>query len=516
MAELDIKGFVTPEQQFAGLYKLADDISAQEAAKAKANEAAKANKAALTSLAETKFNSKDYLSGTIADSNITTRLSNGLQQVYKFIAENPGATSSHIQLFASPIINQVAQDSEKSKELKRQMELGLDQIKGIKGIDANKFRESFQKRAWGIQDGKLPDNLDNVDITHNYIDDVLNNDDVYNAEAVRESIKNAKPIDYQYGESTRNKAGLQKTTLYDAKSQPFYQPVVDASGKPTGDFEPKSVPFTDGDQVVMHEWLGDTGEKTKAPIKLLDENSFEQIFSPKNNPSAAAYLRNEVKRHTEGKAPINSSQAEALSRAIAYDLVRDNMTEPASIKLKEDQKQPITKITINNAKGDETAVKDVFTPAVNLLNGGQEKKDLVFQRINEGKSDKEISNETRFSEENIARLRKNKEARYFMPLNTEKLDSDFVNAVIAKTKEGLSQEEANAISKKNTTVALNEDGNIEVYDTYKVGNLDAVGNRLATIDYKGINLKAGQPGVKEKRKVIKTKSSKDPLGLGIK
>ena len=363
MAELDIKGFVTEEQKFPGLYKLAEDISAQNAAKAKAAETDKANKAALQKYAENKFNTKDYLSGTIADPNITKKLAEGIQQVNTFISQNKGATESQIQLFANPIISQVAQDSEKSKELKRQMELGLEQIKGMKGVDANKFRESFQNRAWGIKDKQFPDNLDNVDITHNYIDDVLNNDDIYNAEAVRESIKNAKPVEYQYSQKARNKAGVETSTLYDAKSQPFYQPLTDASGKPTGDFEPKHETFTDNNAVVMHEWMGDAGEKVKAPIKLLDKGAFEQIFSPRNNPAAAAYLRNEVKKQMQGKAPLNTSQAEALSRAIAYDLVKDNMTESASIKVREEQKQPIVKNYIggSGSGSKEPTINDVYS-----------------------------------------------------------------------------------------------------------------------------------------------------------
>jgi hypothetical protein len=365
MAELDIKGFVTPEQTFEGLYKTGEILAAQKAAKAKAAEVDKVNQAALAKYAENKFNTKDYLSGTVADPNITQQTADALNQVNSFISQNKGATESQIQLIASPLVRKIADYSEKSKVLKSQMESGIEQMKGKKGVDVDKFRTQFINRAWGVKDGQVPDNLNNVDITHNYIDDVLNNDDIYNAEAVRESIKNAKPIDYQYSQTTRNKAGVEKSTLYDAKSQPFYQPITDDSGKPTGQFEPKSVPFTDNDQVVMHEWLGDTGEKTKAPIKLLDQNAFEQIFSPTNNPAAAAYLRNEVKKHTEGKAPLNSSQAEALSRAIAYDLVRDNMTEPASIKLKEEQKQPITKISVSTGGGDKTLkFRDIYKEVI--------------------------------------------------------------------------------------------------------------------------------------------------------
>ena len=394
MAELDIKGFVTPEQDYAGLYKIADKLEAQKAAKAKADETAKANQAALAKYAENKFNPKDYLSGTVADPNITRKLAEGIQQVNTFISQNKGATESQIQLFASPIISQVAQDSEKSKELKRQMELGLEQIKGMKGVDANKFRESFQNRAWGIKDNQLPDNLNNVDITHNYIDDVLNNDDIYNAEAVRESIKNIPLSDYQYSQTTRDKAGVQKSTLYDVKSQDVYQPIKDASGKPTGDFEPKYVPFTNGDEIVMHEWIGDDGGKTKAPIKLLDEDAFNKIFSPKNNAAAAALLRNEVKKHTEGKTPIDSSQAEYLARALAYNLVKDNMTGAPSIKLKEDQKQPLPpKVTVNvGGAGDKTLqFRDIYKQVIDRFEqeaeGVERGGTLAFVPINKMEAD---------------------------------------------------------------------------------------------------------------------------------
>jgi hypothetical protein len=520
MAELDIKGFVTPEQTFEGLYKTGEILAAQKAAKAKADEAAKANKAALTALAEAKFNPKDYLSGTVADPNITKKLAEGIQQVNKFIAENKGATESHVQLFASPIISQIAQDSEKSKELKRQMEVGLEKIKGMKGIDADKFRESFQNRAWGIKDKQLPDNLNNVDITHNYIDDVLNNDDIYNAEAVRESIKNAKPIDYQYSQTTRNKAGVEKSTLYDAKSQPFYQPITDASGKPTGQFEPKSVPFTDNDQVVMHEWLGDAGEKTKAPIKLLDQNAFEQIFSPTNNPAAAAYLRNEVKKHTEGKAPLNSSQAEALSRAIAYDLVRDNMTEPASIKLKEEQKQPIVKNVTNvSVGGTGGVVRDIYTPAVGQYKALQDSKNKAAELLKQGKSVYEVANETGLQKDAVLASQQGRNVA-MMPLNREDLDAEFTKSVVGIVKDlglGYNVTEQNKTEKKNydaatLSVKLNKQGNWEVYPNIN----KKIGDRLTTIDAATLGYKV-QPNAKGKAilAVEEKKGKKDKTKLTI-
>jgi len=501
MAELDIKGFVTPEQQFAGLYKLAEDISAQKAAKAKADEVAKANKAALTKLAENQFSSKDYLSGTVADPNITNKLSSGLQQVYKFIAENPGVTESHIQMFANPIIRQVAQDSEKSKELKRQMELGLEQIKGMKGVDANKFRESFQNRAWGIKDKQLPDNLDNVDITHNYIDDVLNNDDIYNTEAVRESIKNAKPVEYQYSQKERNKAGVEKSTLYDAKSQPFYQPLTDASGKPTGDFEPKHETFTDNNAVVMHEWMGDAGEKVKAPIKLLDRDAFEQIFSPKNNPAAAAYLRNEVKKQMQGKAPLNTSQAEALSRAIAYDLVKDNMTESASIKVREEQKQPIVRNTTNvNVGGAGGEKRDIYTLAATQYKALQDQKDKAADLLKQGKSVEEVARETGLQPNAVLASQQGRNEAY-MPLNREDLDAEFSKSIVGIIKDlklGYEVKEQGKTEKReygsdNLGVKLNKQGNWEIYPVLD----NKIGKRLTTIDAATLGYKV-QPNAKGK------------------
>ncbi len=473
MAELDIKGFVTEEQKFPGLYKLAEDMTAQNAAKAKATEAAKANQAALAKYAENKFNPKDYLSGTVADPNITRKLAEGIQQVNTFISQNKGATESQIQLFASPIISQVAQDSEKSKELKRQMELGLEQIKGMKGVDANKFRESFQNRAWGIKDGQLPDNLNNVDITHNYIDDVLNNDDIYNAEAVRESIKNAKPIEYSYSQTSRNKAGVQKATLYDAKSQPFYQPLTDASGKPTGDFEPKHETFTDNDAVVMHEWMGDDGQKVNAPIKLLDKDAFEQIFSPANNPAAAAYLRNEVKKQMQGKAPLNSSQAEALSRAIAYDLVRDNMTEPASIKLKEEQKQPIVKNYIGGSGGSkEPTINDIYTRLKNHV---------------DGKLKQYKDNPKQFG---------NKD---WVQVNT--LDSDIRDIVLKEARAASGVPELGTSSIK---IKIDENGTMGIY------NVDD-NSLIGQLTEQGLNVRASQ-GVPSKNLVIKNMKYKASNG----
>jgi hypothetical protein len=505
MAELDIKGFVTPEQQFAGLYKLADDISAQNAAKAKAAEADKANKAALAKYAENKFNTKDYLSGTVADPNITQQTADALNQVNSFISQNKGATESQIQLIASPLVRKIADYSEKSKVLKSQMESGIEQMKGKKGVDVDKFRTQFINRAWGVKDGQVPDNLNNVDITHNYVDDVLNNDDIYNAEAVRESIKNIPLSDYQYSQTTRDKAGVQKSTLYDVKSQDVYQPIKDASGKPTGDFEPKYVPFTNGNEVVMHEWIGDGGEKTKAPIKLLDEDAFNKIFSPTNNPTAAALLRNEVKKHTEGKTPIDSSQAEYLARALAYNLVKDNMTGAPSIKVKEEQKQPIVKNTTNvNVGGAGGVVRDIYTPAAEQYKALQDSKNKATELLKQGKSVDEVVNETGLQKDAVLASQQGRNTA-MLPLNREDLDAEFSKSIVGIIKDlklGYEVTEQNKKEKKeygsdNLGVKLNKQGNWEVYPVLD----NKIGERLTTIDAATLGYKV-QPNYKGKVELV--------------
>lgn len=464
MAELDIKGFVTPEQQFAGLYKLAEDLTAQKAAKAKAEEADKANKAALMKYAEETFKTKDYLSGTVADPNITKQTADALQEVYSFINQNKGATQSQIQLIASPLTRKIADYSEKSKVLKGQLDMFLEKIKSTPGIDLAKARTSFINRAWGVKDGQVPEDLSNTDITYDYASDVLNNDDIYNADAVRESIKNTKPVEYQYGQKTRNKAGVETSTLYDVKSQDFYQPELDASKTPTGKFEPKYEIFKDGDQVVMHEWIGDAGEKIKEPIRLLDKQAFDKIFSPANNAAAAAYLRNEVKKHTQGKTPIDSSQAESLARALAYNLVRDNMTGEAYIKRKEEQKQPIVKNYMGGSGGaKEPTINDIYSRL----------RSHVDTKLKEYKDNpKQFGNKD------------------WVQVNT--LDSDIRDIVL---KEARSASGVPDLGTSSIKIKIDEDGVMGIY----YAEDDSL---LGQLTEQGINVRASQ-GIPSKNLVIK-------------
>jgi hypothetical protein len=277
----------------------------------------------------------------------------------------------------------------------------------------------------------------------------------------------------------------------------------------------------------MHEWMGDAGEKVKAPIKLLDKGAFEQIFSPRNNPAAAAYLRNEVKKQMQGKAPLNTSQAEALSRAIAYDLVKDNMTESASIKVREEQKQPIVRNTTNvNVGGTGGEKRDIYTLAATQYKALQDQKDKAADLLKQGKSVEEVARETGLQPNAVLASQQGRNEAY-MPLNREDLDAEFSKSIVGIIKDlklGYEVKEQGKTEKReygsdNLGVKLNKQGNWEVYPVLD----NKIGKRLTTIDAATLGYKVQptskgkvQLAVEEKaqaKKPIKSKISAYPSDI---
>ena len=88
MASINAEGFIISPQDFSGVYKLADTLQAQKAAREKEKAAQNANKKLLSAAVE-DINPTDFMTNTLEDGVITSKIYDLKDKLNKFIIENP-------------------------------------------------------------------------------------------------------------------------------------------------------------------------------------------------------------------------------------------------------------------------------------------------------------------------------------------------------------------------------------------------------------------------------------------
>ena len=527
MAELDIRGFVTPEQQI-NFDKLAETLNAQSAAKAKAEETKATKKAALQKAFEGKFETRDYLTGTVHDPHITERLFDAKEKVNQFIQENPNATVSDIELFASPIIRGVATDSEKLKELERQRKIGEAYVSKIPGADIVKFNEEFKKRALLSPDGTIPDDLSGIDITKDYGTEVLNSSPIWNAGAIDNLITKAGSGKSTESILTRDAKGKTRAVDIEIESPLHMKPVLDKTGHFTGDFEmPHELLMEDGKvhlEPVIDEFTGKfkldaQNNVIKEPVKILEIGDYKTIMQ---DQGSSGYIKQKIR---EAGLNPDSTAGQNYGRKVAFDAI--NASSKAKTRFSEKKKDieakaPVIKTTVNvGGKTDGTEVRDLYTPALERYEFLQGKKNKVADLIKQGKTDVEIANTLGIAESAVKASRQGRnKAR--MGLNMDDLDVEFVASIvdnIAKTRKYTDEEgKEHNYTGSELAVEVNDKGNFEVYSALP-GKKDIL---LATIPKTSLNWKA-QSGAKPRQELVKQEKgttkkptkSKNPLGLDL-
>lgn len=525
MAELDIRGFVTPEQQI-NFDKLAETLNAQSAAKAKAEETKVAKNAALKKAFEGKFNTKDFLTGTIHDEHITNRVYDALEKVNKYVTENDGATESMVELFANPIVRSIATDSEKLKELERQRKEGEAYVSKIPGADPVKFNEYFKKSAYLSPDGTIPDDLSGLDMTKNYGTYVLENAPIWNAGAIDNLITKAglgKSKERVYTKDANKKV---RESEIEIESPLHMKPVLDKSGHFTGDFEMPHELLLEKGELVQQPVIDESTGKPKLdaqgkptitePVKMLPLQDYKTIMQ---DQGSSGYIQQKIR---EVNLNPNSTAGQNYGRKVAFDAL--NASSKAKTRFSEVKGQtaaPITKINVNTGggKSDNTEVRDLYTPALERYQFLQSKKNEVADLIKQGKTDIEIANTLEIAESAVKASRQGRnKAR--MSLNMPNLDNEFVTSIvdnIRKTRKYTDEEgKERNYTANNLAVEVNDKGNFEVYSALP----EKKGMLLATIPKTSLNWKA-QSGAKPRQELVKQEKgstkkptkSKDPLGL---
>jgi hypothetical protein len=374
MAQLDIKGFVTPEQDLGLLNEFTKNIAAQNAAKAKA-ETKKSN---ITSVG---INEKDYLTGTVLDPIISENMSSIVEKGYQFIKEHPNATQLELEINLSPYTRAASLTSQKLKVLKQQQDEGLAYLKTLPGADPVKFLEAFNKNAYHQNDdGTYPKDMSGIDETKNYVQDIIENAPIWNFGAVDALVKGAGANKSKERVSYKDKKGAVRDTEIEVTSPLHMKPILDKDGHFTGDFEMPHVLYMEDGQVKQQPVIDETTGKPKLdaqnnpitePVKMLTLDDWETV---KTNEPAYRFIKQEIRKNNlDPETPAGQN----FGRAIAFKAVNSSAkakTGFSEIVKQVEPKAPIIKNTtiVNNA--NNTKVRDLYTDAANIYSASPEGK----------------------------------------------------------------------------------------------------------------------------------------------
>lgn len=465
---VDVSGFVTPEQNFGGLYKLSQNVEQKRLRDEELQRQQQSKKISSDKYFTNYLDPKDRFTGTKFDPEVNKLLGEALQQAYDLSAK--GVNDTEIFTAISPLVNKVNDYSQKAQAINAQKKQAIELLKGHKGIDLNKFSSEFDNTVFG---GDKMKDLSSIDPNFNYADEVLKNGNIYNNEGfddyVAKSGKNTTVEDV----SVYNKDKSMRRTKAEMTMPSFMISEKDERGAHT-DFVPKYDIATDGDQPIMHDFLNKEGITETAPVRLVSQDVFNSL-----PPNTKMYLRQEAKKYAqENNIDVSSPAVENFAKALAYDELKRSAKQYSTLKEIQTQKAAPTIINnrINTPK--ETTINDVAGDIANEVDraGGTS----VASTLSNGDVIWDNAKKRGFdvkSPDDIKVVRKDGDTYVQVTYPTHKIGKDGKPEI---------DDKGYYVTEPKTT-------------EYKLNS-------------KKINIES-TPGVKGKTEVIKSNSKKDPLGI---
>ena len=329
MANLDLEGFVTPEQSFKGLSNLSDKLQENKKIKQLEQQKSDANKASMTKFLTDYTDPKDYLSGAPTDPLVVKGFGEVTQDGFKLVNENKGMTTDMLIMALYPKVNKLATYGSKAKTIKNQIEENLKNIDANSGYDKFALSQEARRSAFYNEDGTIKEDFNEVDEGKDYVKEtVLNHPDlVTNDKAIDEWVKGNKMMVNSKDIIEWNNKGGKKSSKVETTAYDWAIPEVDEkTGVYSRGFVPKYDLAIDGDEEIIGEFDDGKGGKTKAQVRLLDNGIYTSILGSRKG--AADWVRGQVmiaikggtyKDNQGNPLTLNSPQANNLGRMILYD-----------------------------------------------------------------------------------------------------------------------------------------------------------------------------------------------------
>lgn len=331
---LDLHGFVTKENEFAPLYRIGDDIRANnrlQQQQARLDEQSRqreeANKRASSTYLQSYLNPKHFLTGTVLDPVVTTKTAGILQKAMGML--NDGLDVATITYAISPDVEDLSKSSENLKQLQRVKQEHLKIAKSPQGIgiDADKYGKAFDQAAYFNPDGSMKD-LASIDASEPIDQKVLQNPEIYNNDALDTWIaKSGK----ETTSSNIKRVGADGRTIQskvDITKPAFMVQETNADGTHK-EFVPQHEIATDEDAALIHSFKDEKGNEVKAPVRIVTDEVFNAL-----PPTYLAKLKAEVQSYASEHPDIdmNSPQAENFAKALAYDDLKNSGKKYSTIK----------------------------------------------------------------------------------------------------------------------------------------------------------------------------------------
>lgn len=389
---IDLKGWgwVTPEQDFRGLYNISDNLRKDAVAKQAGIEKQNAQNASLSKFLTDYLDPKDQLSGSPYDPIITKGFSDILQEGISLVNKNKGMTTDMLLMALSPKVGQLSEYAQKAKIIKQGIDKGLSEIGENSGYDKAKLGQLAREVAFYDEKGVLKP-LETVDPSVNYIKETVAKRpyDVTTSKSIDDYMKNLDKNVHTTELVTVSPLGGRKRTKVKVTAPAGFVPELDESGVATKRFVPEYENAFDNGQPIMHVFDDGKGGKKKAQVRVVDKATFNRVMATR--PDAADWLRGQVMKYSkdyigaDGKPiDINSPQAEMVARAILYDELKSRNV--GSMEEVVETKAPQIRITNSSGGGGGSAssavTNDVYKK-VDALVSDAEKKGFQFGRMNE-------------------------------------------------------------------------------------------------------------------------------------
>ena len=522
----DFSQFIIPQQDFSGLYKIGQQLEGKQEAKAKAAQDAANKKAATSAQLAKDLELSNFTTGTVED-QIFSRDLGKLQQKADLLAQG-GYDYNHIRMGIADDVAKLRTATENVKYAETQRKLGLENIKGKKGYNPDAYNAEFIKKYYLDADGKPREDYWNLDTAVDFDSEIKKSGNIYNLdEAVGEDIKNMGKSSEMKDVMVRDAKGNIRSVKKKIQTSSSFVPDIDEKGVFSGVVPEHTIaPTTEATASISQYISGDA----KKPLRMVSDNEFNRM---RYNPAVMGGINAETQKFAQalGRVP-QPEEIIAFQKAKLYDIYANNAKVGFVHEDVQETKAPIVKNTTNVSVGGTGGVaRDLFTPAMNIYNKLQAKKDKIPELIKQGKTNEEIGKLTGLvpSAVEASRQGRNKAS---LPLNTKGLDAAFVNSIVATVNEGgvLGSEEdvlggtkAKKYDRTNLGVQLNDDGSAwEVYSAEKgkpselITTIDAatLGYKVQP-NYKGKVQLATEEKAQTKKPTKVANKKKDPLGLGI-
>lgn len=456
MAQLDIQGFITPEQQFTGLTKLGETLATQQAARQKAKAEQDANKKLLNQTIQ-NIDPKDFISGTIIDGKTTQDVYNLINKGYGIIKDNPNINQNELNSLLIQDTSKLAKRVQNAKEVKRQLDKGAEEMKGIAGFDVGKYYK-LGNNYFLNPDGSVREDIENIDVSQNFYQKILENGDVWTSDAIHSILKEVPTVSETKTLDVRDVKGNVRKTMQELTYNPtFYQPKF--TGTDFEGWQPETENATENGKEIIDE-------NTKQPVPILGHNSYNFLMS---KPQSMAYI-NQRKRQLAQQYNLdpNGVKVENLVRVELRDLVDTSPYKKASSKELQEQKAPVVKNYMGGSGGSgDTTINQVYDRLFAFTN----RKLDEYKEKNLGDTDKKTG---KFK------------VRDYVQVNL--LDSDLRKAVLKEARDAFGTQE---LGVEEIKIKLDENGTMGIYDNKN--------NLKAQITSQGINLPSTpKAGGKEK------------------